>query len=96
MGSKLNLAKRAKEISKKSDEIFEKSVVIKDAIDGHPIMCKYAELNEAYKQNIISMTQDKDVILLLEKDSQKRKEYEKDIKRKEKTIKTIEKFRGIK
>ena len=94
MADKINLAKRAKTSRKRADEIFDKSIVIKDAIDGHPIMCKKAKLNKAYKQCIIASTQTKDAHYLSEKDSPKREEYEKEIEHLEKTIKTIEKFKG--
>lgn len=94
MGNINNLAKKAKKNRKIAEKLKEDSVAIKDVYDNTAIMYEIEKLNKAYKQSVIALTQTEDAYEQLEKDSNRRGEYEAAIDHLKKSISEMERLRN--
>ena len=93
MGNINNLAKKAKKNRKIAEKLKEDSVAIKDVHDSHAIMYVTEKLNNAYKQSVIALTQTEDAYEQLEKDSNRRGEYEVVIDHLKKSVSEMEEIK---
>lgn len=95
MGDKQSCARKAKKNRIDAQLTFENAVVVRDVTDGHICSYKTDEMEIANDKIVSALAETKFVYEQLEKDSYKKKEYEREISNLQKCKTKIDRVKGL-